>query len=162
MKTPASNLCPVHYTTQTTDLVRFVDVQTNKTSWAACLDKQIRDFAVSAKGMPWRSIPSWVQHARILGLGHTSESTTNSPVKQHLILKTINGVVKADHSNILESKLQRARKGNDNQFKLPGISSTIYEQSFSPRTLKLWNNLQQSLLDSTSHQIFKSNNIHNL
>ena len=73
-------------------------------------------------------------------------------------------VIKADHSHILELKPQRARKGKDNQFKIPSISSTIYEQSFFQRTLRNYGIISKnpSYIDSKSHQIFKSNYIHNL
>ena len=77
------------------------------------------------------------------------------------LYKMINGVSKSTTATFYNQNGRGQKRATTISSKYPASylpSST--NNIFFPRTLKLWNNLQQSLIDSKSHQIFKS--IHNL
>ena len=71
------------------------------------------------------------------------------------LFKIINQDIHIDATTHLRPKIQRTRRGNNRQFNIPQISYSVYQYSFFPRTIKIWNGLP--FIDSPSYKIFREN-----
>ncbi len=69
--------------------------------------------------------------------------------------KIIHQAIDVDASDYLQQKIQRARRGNNKQFQVNQISSTVYKNSFFPKCINVWNDLPQPLIDSATYKTFR-------
>ena len=68
--------------------------------------------------------------------------------------KMINNQLDIDYQSHIETKPDRRGRGHSNQFVIPAANTDIYANSYFPRTLRTWNNLQQTTIDQTSPHSF--------
>ena len=70
--------------------------------------------------------------------------------------KMIDNQLDIDYQSHIETKPDRRRRGHSNQFVIPAANTDVYTNSYFPRTLRTWNNLQQTTIDQTSPHSFKA------
>ena len=78
------------------------------------------------------------------------------------LYKITNNDIDVDATHYLQPKTQRSRRENNKQFVIPQASSTPFQNSFFPRTNKLWNNLPQSIIDCVESKTFRENYLDHL
>ena len=78
------------------------------------------------------------------------------------LYKITNNDIDVDPAHYLQPKTKRSRRGNNKQFVIPQASSTPFQNSFFPRTIKLWNNLPQGIIDGVDPKTFRENYIDHL
>ena len=71
-------------------------------------------------------------------------------------MNMINNQLDIDYQSHIETKPDRRRQGHSNQFVIPAANTDLYVNSYFPRTLRTWNNLQQITIDQTSPHSFKA------
>ena len=72
------------------------------------------------------------------------------------LFKMIKGQLDIDYQSHTNPKPDRRRRGHSNQFEIRHTNSDVYANSYFPRTVKTWNNLQQATIDQTSPLSFKN------
>ena len=70
--------------------------------------------------------------------------------------KVINNNIAINPDEYLKESLSNTRKKNNQQFQHIRPSTEQYKNSFFPRTIPKWNNLTQSVIDSSSLEVFKN------
>ena len=72
--------------------------------------------------------------------------------------KMLNGKLDVDYKAYTDPKPDRCRRGHPSQFVVPTTNSDVYANSFFPRTIKAWNDLQvqETTILKTSPHVFKS------
>ena len=78
------------------------------------------------------------------------------------LYKIINQDIQIDSSGHLKAKSQRSRRGNNVQFEMPQITSSVFSNSFFPRTVRTWNDLPQEIIVSKTHETFRGKYFENL
>ena len=68
----------------------------------------------------------------------------------------IKGQLDIDYQSHTNPKPDRRRRGHSNQFEIRHTNSDVYANSYFPRTVKTWNNLQQATINQTSPLSFKN------
>ena len=79
--------------------------------------------------------------------------------KLSLLYNIVNGDTPDDLSDLLSRTVNQANNynlRNANNFTIPRCRLTLYQNSFFPATIHLWNNLPQYIRDSHSNCILKS------
>ena len=69
--------------------------------------------------------------------------------------KMINNQLDIDYQSHIETRPNRQWQGHSNQFVIPAASTDVYANSYFPRTLRTWYNLQQTTINQTSPHLFK-------
>ena len=64
--------------------------------------------------------------------------------------KMINNQLDIDYQSHINNKPDRWRQWHSNQFVIPAANTNVYADLNFPRTLRMWNNLQQSTINQTS------------
>ena len=72
-----------------------------------------------------------------------------------MLYKIVNGIVAIDFSNKLVQVNRATRHSHSNSFIFPSETKTFIQQSFSPRTIRQWNNLPAAVAAAASLETFK-------
>jgi hypothetical protein len=98
-----------------------------------------RSVTKMMKSLEWTTLQERRRHARLL-----------------MMYKIINSMVAISAEPILVPASSRTRVKHQQKFQHLSTNTTIYKQSFFPRTFPEWNTLQQDVVGSESAALFKS------
>ena len=73
-----------------------------------------------------------------------------------MLFKIVNKDISIDINEHLARSYTKGRKINNIQFRHIGANTDAYKNSYFPRTLKLWNKLDQKLVNSKNIDQFKT------
>ena len=130
----------------TTDLINKLEAVQQRAARCAC-----RDYS------PRSSVTEMLQK-----LEWDSLQTRRSAARLSMMFKIVNDQVAVPASKFLQPALRPTRHHNSKLFLCPQAKKDGFNNSFFPRTIAQWNTLPESIVNSTTTEIFKEQVISHL
>ena len=91
-------------------------------------------------------------------LGWDSLESRRKKARLNLMYKLTHKLINIDTANFLESHSEmRSRGSHSFKYRIPKFYKDVFKFSFFPRTIKVWNSLSDTIVNSDSVEVFKVN-----
>ena len=91
-------------------------------------------------------------------LGWDSLESRSKKARLNLMYKLAHRLINIDTVNHLESHSEMRTRGSHSfKYRIPKFYKDVFKFSFFPRTIKVWNSLSDTIVNSDSVEVFKVN-----